>query len=48
VDDLRRHDPKTLLHEIEKRIANDAGYAHALRRLLSRCTTTEDLLRMVE
>jgi transcriptional regulator with XRE-family HTH domain len=48
VDDLRRLDPRTLLNEIEKRIANDAGYAQALRRLLNQCTTTEDLLRMVE
>ena len=47
VDDLRRLDPTSLLRDIQKRIAGDAGYAHALRRLLSRCTTSDELLKIV-
>ena|SRR5438128_11651327 len=48
VDDLRQHDPKSLLTEIQRRIATDANYAQALRRVLSRCATAEDLLRMIQ
>ena len=48
VDDLRQHDPKSLLAEIQRRIATDANYAQALRRVLSRCATAEDLLRMIQ
>jgi transcriptional regulator with XRE-family HTH domain len=48
VDDLRRHDPKALLDDIRQRLAHDAGYGLALRRLLSKCATSDDLLRMME
>ena len=48
VDELRQHDPKSLITEIQRRITTDAGYAQALRRVLSRCATAEDLMRMVE
>jgi transcriptional regulator with XRE-family HTH domain len=48
VDDLRQHDPKSLLSEIQRRIEDDAAYGLALRRLLNRCATTEELMRMVE
>jgi transcriptional regulator with XRE-family HTH domain len=48
VDDLRQHDPKSLLSEIRRRIADDANYGLALRRLLNRCATADDLMQMVE
>ena len=48
VDDLREHDPQCLLREIEQRIRHDLNFAHALRRVLSRCSTAEELMRMVE
>src|SRR5205823_2637773 len=48
VDELRQHDPKSLLTEIQKRIDDDANYGLALRRLLSRCATAEELMRMVD
>jgi transcriptional regulator with XRE-family HTH domain len=48
IDELRQHDPKSLLADIERRIAADANYAQALRRVLSRFTTAEDLLRIAQ
>jgi len=48
VDDLREHDPKSLLTDIQQRIQDDANYGVALRRLLNLCSTAEDLMRMVE
>lgn len=48
VEDLQQHDPKSLLREIQRRIASDANYGPALRRLLNRCATSEELMRMVE
>jgi transcriptional regulator with XRE-family HTH domain len=48
VDELRQHDPKSLLSEIQRRIKDDAAYGLALRRLLNRCSTSEELMRMVE
>jgi transcriptional regulator with XRE-family HTH domain len=48
VEDLRQHDPKSLLSEIQRRIADDANYGIALRRLLSRFRTTEELMRMAD
>ena len=48
VDDLRRHDPRALLHEIQQRLDHDVGFAPALRRLLSKCATSDDLVRMME
>jgi len=48
VDDLRQHDPKSLLSEIQRRIADDANYGLALRRLLNRCATADDLMEMVD
>src|ERR1700758_4442689 len=40
-EELRQHDPKSVLSEIQRRIRDDADYAFALRRLLRRCTTAE-------
>jgi transcriptional regulator with XRE-family HTH domain len=48
VDDLRQHDPKSLLSDIQRRIDDDANYGIALRRLLSRCRTAEELMRMAD
>ena len=48
VDDLRQHDPKSLLREIQRRIQDDANYGLALRRLLNRFATAEELMRVVE
>jgi hypothetical protein len=48
VDDLRRHDPRALLRDIRQRLDNDVGFAPALRRLLTRCATSDDLVRMLE
>ncbi|HEX9501428.1 MAG TPA: helix-turn-helix transcriptional regulator [Thermoanaerobaculia bacterium] len=48
VDDLRRHDPRALMHEIQQRLDHDVGFAPALRRLLSRCATSDDLMRLME
>lgn len=48
VDDLRQHDPKSLLSEIQRRIDGDANYGLALRRLLNRYATAEDLMRIAE
>jgi transcriptional regulator with XRE-family HTH domain len=48
VEDLRRHDPKALLDDIRQRLDHDAGYGQALRRVLNKCTTADDLLRMLE
>jgi len=48
VDDLRRHDPRALMHDIQQRLDHDAGFAQALRRLLSKCETSDDLVRMME
>jgi hypothetical protein len=48
VDDLRRHDPRALMHDIQQRLDHDAGFAPALRRLLSKCATSDDLVRMME
>ena len=47
-DDLRRHDPKALISDIQKRVDEDVGYADALRRVLRKFETTEELLRFVE
>jgi len=47
VDDLRAHDPRSLVSEIERRIRSDGDYARALRELLNRCTTAEQLLRII-
>ena len=47
-DDLRRHDPRALINDIQKRVDEDVGYADALRRLLRKFETTEELLRFVE
>jgi transcriptional regulator with XRE-family HTH domain len=48
VDDLRRHDPRALMHDIQQRLDHDVGFAPALRRLLSRCATSDDLVRLME
>ena len=48
VEELRQHDPKSLLSEIQRRIEGDAAYGLALRRLLNRCATSEELMRMGE
>jgi transcriptional regulator with XRE-family HTH domain len=48
VDDLRRHDPRALMNEIQARLDHDADYAPALRRLLSKCETADDLEKMME
>ena len=48
VEELRQHDPKSLLSDIQRRIESDANYAHALRRVLNRCSTAEELLRMIQ
>jgi transcriptional regulator with XRE-family HTH domain len=45
VDDLRRHDPKALISDIQKRVDEDVGYADALRRLLRKFETPEELVR---
>ena len=47
-DDLRRHDPKALISDIQKRVGEDVGYADTLRRVLRKFETTEELLRFVE
>ena len=46
VDELRQHDPKSLLSEIQRRIETDGAYALALRRLLARYPTAEELMRI--
>ena len=48
VDDLRGHDPRALMRDIRQRLDHDAGFAPALRRLLSKCATSDDLMRMLE
>ena len=48
MDDLRGHDPRALMHDIRERLDHDAGFAPALRRLLSKCATSDDLVRMME
>jgi len=48
VDDLRQYDPRSLMVEIQRRIDGDANYGVALRRLLDRCATAEDLMRIAE
>jgi transcriptional regulator with XRE-family HTH domain len=48
VEDLRQHDPRSLLAEIQRRISGDANYGVALRRLLNRYPTAEDLMRVTE
>lgn len=47
-DDLRRFDPRALIADIQQRLDRDAGFAPALRRLLSKCATSDDLMRMME
>jgi len=47
VDELRQHDPKALLREIEERMAKEDGFAEALRCVLRRWNTAEELLRIV-
>ena len=47
-DDLRRYDPKALLDDIRQRLDHDAGYGSALRRVLIRCATADDLVKMLE
>jgi len=48
IDDLHRHDPRSLINEIQIRVRNDPEYGWVLKRLLSKCTTTKDLLRIIE
>ena len=48
VEDLRQLDPKSLLMEIQKRILSDANYAFALRHVVDRCATAEDLMQMIK
>ena len=48
VDDLRLHDPEALIDDIRERLGHDAAYAQALQRLLTKCETAEDLMRMLE
>ncbi|HJT17287.1 MAG TPA: helix-turn-helix transcriptional regulator [Thermoanaerobaculia bacterium] len=47
VEDLHALDPRGLLMEVEQRIRSDVDFARALRELLNRCTTAEDLMRII-
>ena len=48
IEELRQHDPKALFEDIRERIDFDGRYAAALRQLLQRYRTAEDLQALLD
>ena len=48
LDELQEHDPKAIVDEVQRRMESDARFGPALRLLLRRCATTDQLLALVD